>query len=43
MQKSVADGGRFEPEKESKLVRFELQPSELIFNQTDVVSPAIRS
>jgi hypothetical protein len=34
LQKWVAGGGRFEPEKESKLVKFELQPSEIIFTQT---------
>ncbi len=27
----IADGGKFDPQKESKLVRFELQPSELVF------------
>lgn len=35
LRRWVAGGGRFEPEQESKLVRFELQPSELIFAQTD--------
>jgi hypothetical protein len=31
----VAGGGKFEADKESKLVRFELQPAELIFEQTE--------
>ncbi|MDA1015984.1 MAG: DUF1549 and DUF1553 domain-containing protein [Planctomycetota bacterium] len=31
----VAGGGQFESARESKLVRFELQPSELVFAQSD--------
>lgn len=35
LRRWIVDGGRFEPDKESKLVRFELQPSELVFARND--------
>ena len=35
LRKWVASGCKFDADKESKLVQFELQPSELIFTKTD--------